>query len=435
MIRNGDFALGRTGSLPEGWELKTPYDFLKPDFGLVEKDGLKLLEASGGGNPDCLGWLSTPVEVQGGKTYRLRARLKISEDLNPHQSLIFAFHIDQCVNDGIVRFHKKSDGWIEGETRFAIPGEGVKTGDARLYFRYSAEGRAWISEVSMEECAPVEPRMVKVACSGGGKYGDLEAWADYLKAAGEAKADIVLLTETFNGTENAEPIDGPSAQLMSKYARDYGMYVSGTFVHKDAKANRVYNSCVIYDRNGELVGRYDKNHPYSPEAFLGVTPGLDVPVFKTDFGKVGMIICYDNWFGDVTELLALRGAEIILFPSAGYCRGLMPARSSDNCVRFVASSTNCGCGVWDTAGTEVTNPGIDPTQFPGDDKTYFDPVKTMVGEIEMLTVTLDLSKNPSPHNWGGPMLSAAGGRRNRRDQKALLYDEIKAEVERWWEED
>jgi len=73
---------------------------------------------------------------------------------------------------------------------------------------------------------------------------------------------------------------------------------------------------------------------------------------------------------------------------------------------------------------------MDPSRDALNDRTFKDVVRERVDHFELRVVTLDMNESPSAHNWGGPMLSAPGGRRNRREQKRLLYEEIQAEVNR-----
>jgi predicted amidohydrolase len=433
----GNLICGAVGSsrreLPEHGEVRAARAPLTPRFALAERDGRTVLLAAGNGSDDCAGWLVIPVAVRRGRTYRLAAQFSFSPGLNPHQHLLFAFYT-QDFNDGIFSYRRLGDRRAAGESCFAVPGRGLVEGEVRIGFRLSAKGKAWIEAISMEECEPVPARPVTVVAMQG-KGNGLRAWERVLRVAGRAGADLVLIPEVMNGPVK-ESLRGPSARLMSGLAGEFGMYVAGGILHADRLADRVYNTALLYDRKGRLTGRYRKNHPYSPELNdQGVTPGTEVPVFSTDFGKVGIIICYDGWFGDVTELLALRGAEIVLFPSAGYYRGLMPARAADNCVHIVASSLDprCTCGIWDSAGRDVTCPDLDASLCL--DHRGFSHVRTrMVGEVQMVMATLDLAQRYSPHWWGGPMLAAPGGRRNRRDQKRLLYGDIQREAERWWEE-
>lgn len=432
-IPNGAFSAGKLGALPDGWELKCPRAAQAPVFKLVKKDGRKMLLASGNGTDDCIGHASAPVSLIGGRTYDMRAVFKMSKGLDPNKNLLFCVYDLAGINDGIFHFRRLRDGWVEGRGRFLWRGKRKKkAGTVRLFFRLSGGGKAWIKKVSLTECDPIPPRPVTVLCTNGGD--GLLGCRRVLDHAGTRHVDLVLLTEGMSGLPS-EPSDGPSAKLMSQKARRYKMYVAGCFYHLDKKKGRFYNTTLLFDRKGRRIGRYDKNHPYSPELNdRGVTPGRDVPVFKTELGTLGVMTCYDSWFGDVAELLALKGAEIILFPNAGYFRSLMPARAADNCVRIVVSSGGSGYGIWDTTGTEVTAPNADETCSPNHPPTFKNVRRKTLGRVDTLMATLDLSKSPSPHNWGGPMLSAPGGRRNRREQHNLLYDQIRRESERWWDE-
>jgi len=187
-----------------------------------------------------------------------------------------------------------------------------------------------------------------------------------------------------------------------------------------------------------LAGIYDKIHPYSPEANVqGITPGSRTDIFETDFGKVGMIICADSWFTDVTQLFALKGAEVILFPVAGYFRSIIHARCADNQVRFVISVVDrrFGYGIFDTAGRDVQNPDKDPTLYASSSAQSFKDIRTFeVNGVGLLVGSLDMNCKISPHDWGGNMVDAPGGKRNRDDQVIYLEDMIKKEKERWWVE-
>lgn len=428
LVPNFDFSQGQIGQLPSFWEVRSPQGTTAPHFELTKEDGTNVLMVHGNGNENCVGRIYTACLLTAGKTYRMKVRFRISEDVNPYHHLLFAFYAKNF-NDGIFHFKSVEGGYIEGENTFFIPGEGEISGEVQIFFKLSSNGRAWIRTISLEECADVPARYVKVACVQG--RTSLEDWAGVLDYIGKEGADLVLLPETFRSTDyiEAEPIDGPSAALMSQKAMQYNMYVAGTFYHRDKADGCLYNTGLVFERNGQILGRYDKNHPFSPELLEGgVMPGCSVPVFETDFGVIGMMICYDSWFTDVAELLALKGAEIILFPNAGYYQSIIPARASDNCVRIITSSLGSPLGIWDTTGAEVRNPNADPTRHANCENTFSDVRQEHAFGIDILFATFDLNQSPSPHNWGGPMRSAPGGRRNRREQKNLLQPEIASEI-------
>jgi len=426
LISNGDFRHGTTGSLPDNWSVVFGNPALKPSFKLVPgQDGKRELMAEGNGRQECYGYVRHPVRIAGGKTYRLRVRFRFSglEDIN--RNLVHGVFTDKF-NDGIFRYRKERD-WIVGEGDFPGPPED-QAGEVRLYFRYSATGKVWWGQVSLEECKPIAPRPVTVAVSWGA--GDLKHWERWLDAAGARGADIALLPELFNGiTEpmKAESEDGPSRRLMAEKARQWKMHVSGsTYVWR---GDLVFNTAPLFDREGRLAGIYDKNMMYEPELDLGATPGRGFPVFQTDIGRIGIIICYDSWFPETTRLLALKGAELILFPNSGYYADLMHARSADNDVFIAASSLGNPAGVWDAAGHQAGEDRPDPTcSAPSGILSY-----QMDHAARLLLATVDLAKKTSPNNWGGPMRSAPGGRRCRETCRVPLEGSIAQEARRWLE--
>lgn len=431
LIPNADFQQGSLGAVPEGWHVVSYRPSLSPVFKLAKKDGQKVLLATGGA-PDCVGYLATTVPITLGKTYRFAVSFSMSPDLDPNRSLLF-----QCygpgANSGIHEFTRLPDGSAQGEARITYTGEGEGQAEVRLLFRLSDKGKAWIRKVSLTESEPVPPHWVRVACTNG--LTNLQKCDAVLDAAGQAKVDLVLLPEYMQGDRIEEPLKGPSYQLMSAKAKQYGMYVGGGIVRRDDQADRVYNTALLFDRKGKFVGSYDKLHPYSPEINdEGISPGHAVPVFRTDLGTIGFIICYDSWFTDVVELLALKGAKLIMFPNAGCYRGLLHARAADNRVRIVCSSWNSGYGVWDTVGRDLVNPTQDESHGNPPGVTYKDPVETKVGDVGLFMVSLDMNCSPSAHYNGGSMFEAPGGTRNRRDTATWLEEEIMRERRRWWSE-
>ena len=430
LIPNGDFSMGQTGALPDGWEMVTARAGLAPDFKRIEKGGVSFLEASGNGNPDGVGYIFTKAEIELGKTYLFSVRFQYSDDLNPQKNLLFQ-SFQGNVRNGIFDFKRLGDNWALGEEKIFYPGEGKDTAEVRILYRLNPDAKIWIKEISLIETEPVEPHWVTVACTQGNT--NLSTCEKVLDVAGQAGVDMILLPEYMQGGLIEEPLQGPSYALMSEKAKQYEMYVAGGIVRKDELSDRWYNTALLFGRNGEFIGMYDKIHPYSPEVNeQGITPGNQVPVFNTDLGKIGIMICYDSWFTDVIELLSLKGAEMVLFPNAGYYRSLMPARAADNGVRIICSTWNNEYGIWDTAGRDVLDPDADASVNAMQGLTFKNVIRKEVEDIKILISSLDINNSPSPHYNGGTMYSAPAGRRNRMDQKLYLEDEIIKERNRWW---
>lgn len=113
----------------------------------------------------------------------------------------------------------------------------------------------------------------------------------------------------------AESEDGPTTQRLATWARTHSCYVICPLVVRVGE--QTFNSAVLLDRAGKVVGRYDKIRPTEGELDKKVRPGLvDPPVFQTDFGLIGIQICFDvNWH-EQWRRLNEKGARLIFYPSA-----------------------------------------------------------------------------------------------------------------------
>ncbi len=430
LIANGDFSRPGEGNLPADWDVVCPNPAVAPLFRVEERGGRRFLAAAGNGRRESFGYVRQRVRLEKDKTYRLGVDLRYEglEDLNRHL-LHGIFDVRYKFNNGIFEYRRTGAGSASGEHRFPGPAEPLDA-EVRLYFRFSAHGRVWWERVSLEECEPIPPRRVTIACREGAlpKGAGPEYWAAWLDEAGRRKADLALLPEMFNGRKprDPEPLDGPSANLLARKAQEWKMFTCASFYEK--RGDLVYNTAPLFDRQGRLVGAYEKNFPYDPELDDGVTPGVRFPVFDTGLGRVGIMICYDSWFPETARILARRGAELILFPNAGYFVDLMPARASDNGVWIAVSSLNHPAGVWDSGGARAGEPAPSPTRDCRSSIVEFhqDP------RLHMIVATVDLSIRYSPAWHGGPMESAPGGRRVRGTRMEALEDELAREVRRWW---
>ncbi|OUO90603.1 acyltransferase [Gordonibacter sp. An230] len=170
-------------------------------------------------------------------------------------------------------------------------------------------------------------------------------------------ADLVVLPELFSTgyqldivgprmPELAEPVDGSTVRALQDAARAGGCYVVAGLALTHMLAGVAYNSAVFIGRDGELMGVYDKQHLWALERFY-FRAGADCPVFDTDFGRVGVMICYDMGFPEVARMLALQGAELVVCPSAWCAEDMdvwdvnVPARALENTV-FVAAVNRFG---------------------------------------------------------------------------------------------
>lgn len=138
------------------------------------------------------------------------------------------------------------------------------------------------------------------------------------------KPDIVCLTETFplsviqprpTYDQLAESIPGPTTNRMAKWAKAHSCYVICP-IH-ERKDGKIYNTAVVLDRAGQVAGTYRKIHIVENEMEAGASCGRSAPqVIQTDFGKIGIQICFDVNWPEGWAALKRQGAEIVFWPSA-----------------------------------------------------------------------------------------------------------------------
>lgn len=153
----------------------------------------------------------------------------------------------------------------------------------------------------------------------------------YLEKIKDENPDFVILPEMFccpYQTENfpiyAEKEGGPVWQQLSGYAKQYGIYlIGGSMLEKDAEGN-VYNTSYIFDREGKQIGKHRKVHLFDIDVKGGqtfkesdtLTAGDSDTVFDTEFGKIGVMLCFDIRFPELSRMMVNDGAKVIFVPAA-----------------------------------------------------------------------------------------------------------------------
>jgi len=240
--------------------------------------------------------------------------------------------------------------------------DNASTVSLRLYLSNAPLGIVWWDDISLEQIPPPPPRKVTVASVNYipvGAHSAEESVRQFLDVAGRAvgeKTDIILLPEAITQFqtgqtyfEAAQPIPGPATTQLGKLAQSKNSYVVAGVIEREA--GTVYNTAVLIDRHGALVGKYRKVHLPRGEVEGGMTPGNEYPVFQTDFGTVGLMVCYDVFFADPARALNLKGAELLLMPIEGGVEPLGKARAIENRVFLAASgSTNYPTYILDPDG-------------------------------------------------------------------------------------
>ncbi|GLQ48811.1 carbon-nitrogen hydrolase [Dyella flava] len=164
----------------------------------------------------------------------------------------------------------------------------------------------------------------------GSRDANLDAIETGLREAAAAGVELVLLQELHNGPyfcqhesvkefDLAESIPGPSTARIGKLAEELKLVVVSSLFEKRA-AGLYHNTAVVFDRSANIAGKYRKMHIPDDPAFYEkfyFTPGdLGFEPIDTSVGRLGVLVCWDQWYPEGARLMALAGAELLLYPTA-----------------------------------------------------------------------------------------------------------------------
>jgi N-carbamoylputrescine amidase len=151
-----------------------------------------------------------------------------------------------------------------------------------------------------------------------------------IEKAAEYNADLVVLpelhldpyfcqNEDFNHFDLAQPIPGPTTEQLSASAKKFNLVIVSTIFERRA-AGLYHNTAVVFDKDGSLAGKYRKMHIPDDPGFYEkyyFTPGdIGFEPINTSIGKLGVLICWDQWYPEAARLMALAGADILIYPTA-----------------------------------------------------------------------------------------------------------------------
>jgi len=254
--------------------------------------------------------------------------------------------------------------WTRAATDVPAPANAASA-VVQLYLSNAPTGTVWWDDLSLEQIPSPGKREIRVASvnlrprNSATAADSVSKFLETVDQQVPAQTDVILLPEgiTVAGTsktyaEVAESIPGPTTQRLGELARKRKAYVVAGIYEREAHA--LYNTAVILDRNGQLAGKYRKVYLPREEVERGLTPGNSYPVFQTDFGKIGLMICYDVFFSDPARALATQGAEMILLPIWGGDETLAKARAIENKIFLVASGYDHPTYVMDPNGERLS---------------------------------------------------------------------------------
>jgi len=182
---------------------------------------------------------------------------------------------------------------------------------------------------------------------------DEQVW-EAVNTAGLMKSDLIILPETWAGSQAIETFDSARVRKLCELAKQYKSYiVSG--MYRQTEDNGRINSAILIGRSGEIEGVYDKMYPYWEE--FDLTPpvqiGKEPMVFDTDFGKLGIAICFDANIPAYWQRLAELGAQVVAWPSAYSGGSYLQAHAINHHYYVVSATHKSDCVVYDITGKEI----------------------------------------------------------------------------------
>jgi predicted amidohydrolase len=352
LLTNGDFSSAGEGDLPAGWAAWRP---LLTQAACTVRQTLGGLKVASGREPFGVGGAAQSVRgIRGGQAYRVQVQAELSGIASPLRSVMVRLNWTRggkpltphgwmvrgpvvkgatAVFDDVFVAHSDADG-----------------ADLRLEVKWPQGGAVLWQRAVMVPCEAPAPQKVRLGAvylkpQNSTPEKNLDLWCKQIDTAGKLHLDAICLGEeicavgtTKGPRELAEPVPGPITERLGAAAKRNKLYVVATLSERDGE--RVYNTAVLLDREGRLVGKYRKTHLPREEWIKGVTPGHEYPVFQTDFGPVAIQICYDWFFPEVAETYALKGARVLFAPTWGTTFKDQDGRAEGETVFRVRSRDN-----------------------------------------------------------------------------------------------
>ena len=259
---------------------------------------------------------------------------------------------------------------------------------------------------------------VQFTAVDGEKQATVDKALRLVRRAGERGSKLVVLPEVWTGLgysdkdiyrEIAEPIPGPTTELLAREARRYGMYIAGS-LYEDAGNGVYHNACPLIGPDGRILGVYRKTHLFDAPNRRDIQSGIresdkvragdELPVFQTDLGPIGLSVCSDLRFPEIYREMTLKGARLLVCASAflsprfDHWEFFLRARAAENQVWVVASGqygTEPKSGIAFVGRSMVVDPWGTVTATASDTETCLSAVidPAFVDEIRQRYPLLD----------------------------------------------
>ncbi len=352
----------------EEWQIWAPRLEQRP-AGIKLPDGSLILTAAA--SPAAFGgWVKSVKGIQPGLWFRFEAEYQVEGLTRPR-------------NQVLVRLEWKNARWERvGDTEFAWREEaagpwtrvweevqappGAVNAELQLWLYDAALGAVVFRNPAVELAEAPAPRKARLAAfhyrplsTAPGAEANVRALVDQVRTQLRQPLDLLVFGEgvTVVGSpltyaEVAEPANGYTARILGELAREKKSWIVAGIYEREG--DFIYNTAILLNREGKLAGKYRKVMLPREEIERGLHPGNQLPVFDTDFGRLGILICYDVFFAEPSRLLAQQGAEVVAMPIWGGNEWLAKARSIENRFHLVASGYNHPTYIQDPNGEHLS---------------------------------------------------------------------------------
>ena len=268
-----------------------------------------------------------------------------------------------CLDENGVEKHK---GHLKSGQKILIP-EDCEILQLELLLIGYAPGTARLPGFELVEEGPYVSRKVRLCAVAWDMIGgqtfktyeeNVENVMKELDIVGPQKPDVVVFTEALFQTgrdSKRQPkvhfsrLDDDEVAMLCAKAKQYNTYICCSIYEMPEEDGPKRLTGILINRQGEIQETYHKTHLTMGEVENGAMLETELPVYDTDFGKVGIHICWDHFFPECSRALALRGAEILLVPTHGFRRERSMTRALENGVYLVSAYTY-------SQGAVVVNP-------------------------------------------------------------------------------
>jgi predicted amidohydrolase len=331
------------------------------------------LAISGDRNPlEYGGWSRVVTGIVAGRTYRLTARYHAEAVADERRQVIARLDWLDSGGSRVGQPDYANDTARPGDWNTcgldAPAPEGAASVRIELLLAWAPEGTVWWDDIALVASQPPPDRWVRIGTISFHPRNDpdnLGGWIREIDAIAPEKPDIVCLGEELLNEGSArtysaaaEPIPGPSTARLGEAARRHGIYLVAGLIERDGHG--MYNTSVLIDRGGRVAGKYRKVYLPREEIEGGLTPGSACPVFDTDFGRIGIMVCWDAEYVEPARALAFQGAEVVLVPAAGGYLDLLKARALENHVYVVSSGFDVESAIIDPNGSVLFSTKASP---------------------------------------------------------------------------